>query len=191
MKPLSKYTERHIMIDLETMGLTPDGAIVSIGAALFSPHSGDIRTEFYKRVSLESSVKAGMKIDPATLIWWLGQGDEARRDLIEFGRFNLKSVLEAFISFYQDTPVDGVWSHGSNFDIVLMERAFDLCELRCPWTYRQVRDTRTLFALAGVVHKGNTHNALQDAIAQVATVHKAYKELGLGDVVVRRLLHRR
>jgi hypothetical protein len=46
------------MIDLETMGNKPNAPIVSIGAVFFEPSTGELGDEFYRVVSLKSSMDA-------------------------------------------------------------------------------------------------------------------------------------
>ena len=48
----------HLMIDLETMGNKPNAPIVSIGAVFFEPSTGELGDEFYRVVSLKSSMDA-------------------------------------------------------------------------------------------------------------------------------------
>ena len=74
-------TIQHIMLDLETMGTGPNAAITAIGAVKFDPDKGEIVETFYFKVNLESSVKQGGVIDASTVIWWLGQNEEARAEM--------------------------------------------------------------------------------------------------------------
>ena len=73
---------KHVMLDLETMGNGPRAAIVSIGAVFFDPLTGELGAEFEAAIDLRSSAKSG-EIDPDTVLWWLGQGEEARAGLIK------------------------------------------------------------------------------------------------------------
>ena len=66
----------HIMLDLETMGNSSNAAITAIGAVKFDIANG-ITDSFYLKVDLESAVALGGKMDPSTVIWWLGQNDAA------------------------------------------------------------------------------------------------------------------
>jgi hypothetical protein len=45
--------ELHVMFDLETMGMAPNGAIASIGAVRFDPYGDEISDPFYVVVDLK------------------------------------------------------------------------------------------------------------------------------------------
>lgn len=75
-----------VMLDLETMGQGPDAAIVAIGAVSFDLEAGKLGSEFYTVVDLTSSVEAGGKMDPSTVLWWLQQSEQARSELKRAGR---------------------------------------------------------------------------------------------------------
>ena len=64
------------MLDLETMGKGPSAAIVTIGAVFFDPMTGELGAEFEAHIDLRDSARFG-EIDPDTVLWWLGQSDEA------------------------------------------------------------------------------------------------------------------
>lgn len=68
----------HLMIDLETMGNKPSAPIVSIGAVIFDPSTGEFGPDFYRVVSLKSSVDGGAVPDADTIMWWMQQSEEAR-----------------------------------------------------------------------------------------------------------------
>lgn len=66
--------EVHIMLDLETMWVTPSTAIIGIGLVAFTAtDDGDpyILEELEVAVDLSSSVAHGGVIDPSTVIWWM------------------------------------------------------------------------------------------------------------------------
>lgn len=58
------------------MGNTPNSAIVSNGAVRFN--GGGILDSFYNVISLESSLDAGLNVDASTVMWWMGQSQDAR-----------------------------------------------------------------------------------------------------------------
>ena len=71
-----------------------------------------------------------------------------------------------------------IWGHGSHFDIPILENAYKACNLIPPWKFWQVRDTRTLYEVAGV-RLSNTyvkmkHHAIYDAFRQMIAVQKAF-----------------
>jgi len=149
------------MLDLETLGTHPGCVILSIGAVKFD-RTGLGKT-FYARVDAQSCVDAGLEIDPATVMWWLGQGEAARREVSLPGQ-PLDEVLEAFLAFY--TPGDRVWGNGADFDNAILVEAFLACRLARPWAHKLNRCYRTV--RAQYPHPGGVvaHHALEDAKAQ-------------------------
>lgn len=170
----------HVMLDLETLGTRPGYAVATIGAVKFDPERSDKMGEsLYVRVSLEACLNAGLKIDAATLKWWLVQSDKARAELASEDTVLLSRALELFSGFFVGSTF--LWSHGANFDVPVLEAAYKAGRKNIPWQFWTVRDTRTLFDLAGgikVEKLGVVHNALQDSINQAAAVIKAYRILG-------------
>ena len=59
--------KKHIMLDLETMGLDPNAAIISIGAVHFT--KDELLEEFYTAVSLKSCVDLGLTMTQSTIDW--------------------------------------------------------------------------------------------------------------------------
>src|SRR5262245_46357081 len=155
-----------VMIDLETMGTSRDAAIVSIGAVWFNPYERWIKQPgFYERIDLVSSCETWGVIEPSTVLWWLKQSEEARREVYAGGR-DVIDVLFEFQMWLESQPIDRVWSHGKEFDIEIVERVFERSFVKTPWKYQQTRDTRTIFDVAGIEYKGTAHHALKDATAQ-------------------------
>ena len=159
----------HLSLDLETMGTAPDSAIVAIGAVFFNEHTGQMGAEFYRTVHLATSVRLGFKMDPGTVLWWLGQSDEARNAI----RFNAVTAEDAFVDF-----VDWVAEHGPAkpdlrvfaaspaFDCMKVEAHLKALDLPVPWFYWAERDYRTIRERNKNVSEAERvghHNALGDA----------------------------
>ncbi len=157
---------RDVMLDLETMGNSPTAAIIAIGAVQFDPAAGELGGEFYAVVDLQSSVAAGLRMEPATVLWWLAQSDEARAAVTQPGR-PLADVLRDFASWL---PAGArVWGNGASFDNVVLASAYKAVGMRVPWNFRADRCYRTLCALKpdrAYARSGTAHNALDDAWSQ-------------------------
>jgi len=159
---------RRVMIDLETMGTGPTGAIIQIGLVDFDQLGAFGSTATLINVSLESSMRAGLSVDARTVMWWLAQSDEARAGLRK-DRQPLVVAMRKARAFLEGA--DEVWSHAT-FDFVIFQnalRALGMTEV----SYRVSRDLRTLFALkkpAPIKRQGTHHNALDDAIFQADLV---------------------
>lgn len=167
---------RHVMVDIETLGSKVGSVILSIGAVEFAPGY----QEFYRRIELATAVLAGLSIDPNTVKWWTEQDAEARHAAFFCkGGMYISTALEDFTKFVdKDTYL---WAKGPDFDCVLLHAAYEKLGMKIPWSYRNTRDVRTITALSGVKENrvGTDHNALDDAKNQAALVIEAYKKLGV------------
>jgi hypothetical protein len=173
----------HALIDLETMGNSSFAPIVAIGAVKFNPYTQTINrdNDFYMLVDLESSMRAGMQPDASTIYWWLSQSEPARKALLDPVRHELGDALADFAQWYQGA--ERFWCHGATFDAVILSNAYGLVGMRTPFSHRDVRDTRTLFELAGIDKTktgGVEHNALDDAYRHAIDVQTAYRILKPG-----------
>jgi hypothetical protein len=168
----------HVMIDLETYSLNPNAVIRSIGAVLFSLE-GASETLINIGIDVESCLMAGLAIDQDTINFWRKQPEEYRKNLQSMTTIPLKTALNTLQRIAQEQLKElYVWSHGSNFDIVILENAYKAIGQSAWWKYDNVRDTRTLFDLADYkyVAKGG-HDALEDAMRQAEEVCNAYRQL--------------
>jgi hypothetical protein len=166
--------EADVMIDTETLGTVPGSAILSIGAVMFGP-SG-LGSSFYAPVLLQSCVDCGLTMDPKTIIWWMGQSDDARAAAFRADAAPLIQVLLDFSNWFVEQRALRPWSHGACFDVPILEAAYKACFIPPPWSFWNVRDTRTLYDLAGVKvdrSSGTHHNALDDAKAQAEAAAKS------------------
>ena len=166
----------NVMIDLETMGKGSDAAIVSIGAVRF--YEGGITETFYQSVSLESSVKVGLKMDASTVEWWMRQSDQARKE-IEGGK-ELHIALQSLAVFLGENAI--LWGNGSDFDNAILANAYRAIGQQQPWKFWNNRCYRTVKNLCGSVpmqRKGVHHSALNDAESQALHLIEIANRLGL------------
>lgn len=164
-----------LMIDIETMGGPPDGALIAIGGALFDLQRYEIGPTFVMPVHLATSVRLGMKIDPSTVMWWMRQSDAARMAVVNSTSDVLK-VLQAFNDWLaehtrrQDLRV---WGNGSTFDLTIMGTAYSLAGMTVPWTYgketcfRTVRNMNSHVPYDPSARTTVHHNALDDSLFQI------------------------
>lgn len=85
----------HLMLDLETLGNQSYSCILSIAAVEFDIETGEELSFFYKKISLESNLQLGLKINSSTLEWWMLQKPEVLRELFTFSE-PINSVLYDF-----------------------------------------------------------------------------------------------
>lgn len=180
----------NIMLDLETMGKGSNAAIVSIGAVFFNPLTGELGEQFYERIWLESAAKYG-ELDASTVVWWLGQSDEARFEINHDQSLSLPDALSAFSEFVEkNVPLFSatrIWGNGCTFDNVILSNAYKQLKLQKPWSYAGDMDVRTIVELGrkllnfdpkkDMPFEGEKHNALADAIHQAKYVSAIYQKL--------------
>ena len=175
----------HIMIDLETLGTSPQAPILSIGAVFFDPDTGDIGATYHRKLDFEQAC-AGRAIDPSTVKWWFQQSDEARSALLgdgeSGGQHSALRCLKSFVYHASDEPV--VWGNGATFDISMLEDNYRQLGMDVPWKFYNVRDVRTIVDLAkGIVERsdfefeGVKHDALADALHQAKYVSAMWRAL--------------
>lgn len=162
------------MVDIETLGLEPGAAILSIGAVEFT--TDGLGDEFYREINLRSCQESGLEIDAGTLEWWFGQ-DDAVTDVLSGGD-PLGLVLNQFYEWYPGGAE--VWANSPSFDCRHLEEAFDAVDLTEPWEYYEERDVRTLKSLPGAANipwDGDKHHALDDAKHQARFVAETLQNL--------------
>lgn len=180
------YTGNHAMIDIETLGNRPGCVIASIGVVVFNPllsiRDAQNPSHFYVRVNLDSCVKEGLIFDAGTVVWWLNQSDDARKEITGAAGYHVREALGMLEDFIARHTARRFWCHGATFDLPILTAAYDAIGRKTPWAFWEVRDTRTIFELADVTvqrDEGTHHNALDDAFAQAKAVCAAYRKLGL------------
>ena len=176
----------HIMLDLETFGVRPGCVIRSIGAVEFEI-DGATGDTFYRNIEQRSCEIVGLTVDPRTRDWGLQQPHEVQ-EILKKDQQPLRQVVGDFDKwFWSKGPADKtrVWAHGASFDPVLWQAACAACGLEgVPWSYWNVRDTRTLFDFTlfdvrDMERDGKAHSALDDCLFQVKCVAKAYQRFEL------------
>lgn len=172
-----------LMIDLETMGMPPAGAIVGLGACFFDLQTCTIGPTFYRAVNLATAVRDGGTVTPATIMWWMGQSQEAR-DAVRFNACDIKVALTEFCEFiaeHSDDKSVRPWGNASSFDLTLLTGACSRSSVKVPWHYTNERCFRTVRSMyPDVVYnpddKGKgAHNALEDAVFQAEHLFKIKK----------------
>lgn len=180
-----------VMVDLETMGTGPNAAIIAIGAVEFDTATSRTGCQFYEVVSLESSVAGGGIMDPTTVMWWLGQSDEARK-AVQADGVHINVALQRFTTWLGQRALRDelrLWGNGAGFDNVVLETAYQRAQHPCPWRFYNNRCYRTIKAIAPdvkAIRVGTHHNALDDAITQarhlIAVMQHRPTAPGAGDL---------
>ena len=168
----------HIMLDLETTGVSAGCCVLSIGATTLDHSAG-----FYKRISLESSTAAGLTLLPSTMAWWDKQSKEAREEAFSGTDVLLHVLLDFAAWFRLIGSTAKVWGNGADFDLPILAAAYEACKIEKPWKPYNGRCYRTIKNLHSDVptnsFRGVKHNALEDAKNQAIHLMKIVNAKGL------------
>lgn len=184
---------KHIMIDLETLGVDAGAALVSVGAVAFDlDHGVDEADTFEAVVKLEDALDVGT-MTPSTLKWWMEQSPEAQRQtFLREGR-EVEEVLEDLGAFVQKRSEEKgyrdvhVWGNSNKFDLGILEDKYATCGLAIPWNYARDQNVRTVVLLAKHIlgmerpefpEDLTAHRCLHDAIHQARYVVEMVRALG-------------
>lgn len=156
-----------IMLDLETLGNGPRPVIVAIGAVFFGPEG--LGESLYVRVSPQSCIDIGLEMDADTVLWWMSQSDEARRELLR-PAVDILSALDLLTAFVRAGGQDVlVWGNGAAADNAWTASAYRAARRKMPWGHwndRCYRTIKNLWPLVPMERAGTHHNGLDDAKAQ-------------------------
>lgn len=169
-------TITHIMLDLETWGKRPGCDLRSIGAVVFDPIAGIVRSyepngqTFYCATDNPiiyakpwtppqggSEIKPWYYIyklnrDPETIQWWNDQSSEAQSAFEN--PIDLREACAMFSRWYSamnsGQPYENIriWANDPHFDISILEAVYHAVNLPVPWHYRAPRSVRTVVELA-------------------------------------------
>lgn len=168
----------HIMVDTETLATRPGAIVLS---AAFVRFSDGAHTTL--NLSVPDQEALGLASDPATLAWWAEQ--EAKTPgawaAATSNPVPLVTALQHFSAWLAWAAAPSspalIWCHGATFDCPLLDELYRRAGMVTPWAFWNVRDTRTLYDLAGVNLKDFAvpppHVALNDAIGQTNAANAA------------------
>jgi hypothetical protein len=171
-----------LMIDLETLDVTPTASILTIGAVRFDPFGDDVNEstceKLYIKVDLDSCDRYGGTVSPSTIDWWASQSKEAQDEAFDpTGRVPIEEAMNQLYKFAWGAK--RVWSHGATFDIPICEFYFRKVGKAIPWQFWEARCTRTIFDIGINPNRPPVlkHHALEDAWNQAVGVQNVFKAL--------------
>jgi exodeoxyribonuclease VIII len=170
------------MIDIETLATSPDSVVLTVGAIKFDPFEDTIGDDgFYMRLDVDEQSELDRHIDESTVEWWGKQAEDVREEALgDHDRQELTVFAAALNKFLVGSKK--IWAQGPVFDIVILENLYRQIGIPTPWSYWQIRDSRTLFGVHGDPRekgKAGLHNALEDCISQAGAVQQVYKKAGI------------
>lgn len=135
----------HISLDLETMSVESDAAIVQIGATVV----GSSET-FNVYIDPKSSESLGARVDTETMMWWDRQDPELRKRVFG-GTVPIRAALDEFADWCSkvsngDMEQVYLWSKGADFDCVVLKNNYELYRTY-PFNFRNHRCVRTIMDL--------------------------------------------
>ncbi len=177
-----------IMLDLETLGVRNDAAIIQIGAVIFEPKSGgkiDNANGFNRHVIFQDGAGS---VDHGTLGFWL---TEKNAKLMGENMQNHADFLPNVLKDFAEWPakllgswdsIGRIWAKPSVFDVTILKSAYNRLGGDVPWGRRAVRDCYTVWDIVGgepaVDWTGLTaHDAFDDAVGQAMQLQKAAGQL--------------
>lgn len=170
------------MIDIETLGTSPDAVILTIGAQTFDPLSQGILPQFfYARIDTQDQTNRSIQQD--TVEWWAKQSFQSQNEAFgDHDRILLKSALTDLTRLIWRSNL--IWANGPTFDMTILEHAYKSFGLALPWNYGKVRDARTIFSLYPDLPKPlATHNSLEDCKRQIHMVQETLKYLKISALI--------
>ena len=182
----------HLMIDIETLGTTPDALILTVAAQSFDPvGDGYYNQSYYARVDFDSQLDR--KIEDGTLKWWATQNSMAREEAFsEDNRKPLEQVLDELGKLIWQS--NAIWANGPTFDMTILEHAYKSYKKPLPWQYYRVRDARTVYMLKSDsavlsnsqvtdVNRPASHHALDDCRRQIDLLQQTLRQLNIKEVI--------
>lgn len=182
--------EAHIAIDLETLGRSPGCVILTMGATVFNPDTGEVDEDsFYGVLNAREQIRAGSTVDPDTMAWWMDQPQAAQdevllsmRDMYTHQMTPVPGVLAAFADWCDGKAQRVVmWGNGPSFDNAILGALYDKVGLKKPWEFWNEGCMRTAVRMARSVgwekpvHDGTAHHALHDSRHQARVICSALR----------------
>ena len=173
-----QYTD--LMVDIETLGLTPDAKILSISAVAFNPF--DENPDYLQYPTFDCLVDVDSQetrtVDLSTVDWWSQQEEEVKEKIFsETGRISLQDALSQFALFARNRK--RIWAQGVTVDITILSHAMRQHDIPLPWLYFAVSDSRSILDLVEVDSIPATHDSILDCFRQVMNLQQAFKKLGI------------
>jgi hypothetical protein len=171
-----------LMLDCETLALTPDAVVTQIGAVFFDlqyPEAAAHGQTWWP----DLAEQAGRRIDVNTVMWWMQQSDHARKSLIvaPHKREKKREILAHLTKLMTVHNVETVWAKPAMFDLPLLTDYFGAK----PWSHRVERDMQTIVRmydpegkLAPAGDPDKAHDAAYDALWQCQYLERIYGLVG-------------
>lgn len=191
-------TRLHAMVDVETLG-GPGCCVLTIAIQPFDPWAlKEMPACRVFHLNPADQVRAGLKICPDTVRWWLQQDksvlppslalEPVSWDSNKHGRYVSPLVMDSSeqalrqVEYSLYTEFDKVWAKPPAFDMVVLHEACSAFAIEWRPMRFQSRDVRTIAEAAGIDASREfegKHDPRFDCLEQVRVVQEAYAKLGM------------
>jgi hypothetical protein len=168
-----------MQIDVEALARTANAVILSIGACTYDMDGIKSSIELFPSVAPQ--VALGREIDDETLMWWLGQNDEARKNIIRGERQAIHLIADEFVDWAHDQRAfvvggkENLWfsAYGNDFDLPMVSTLLEK-HRTMPWEGRPNYKNKMCLRAVAELYKNHiewpegptAHTARADAINQ-------------------------
>lgn len=176
-----------LMLDLETLGTSPESVVLQISAVPFK--LGEVSSitnlldgpKFNAFPTIKSQTYA--KMDGDTIKWWMVQEEDARTRVFSNPmEESIGDVLKRLTSFVKLNNIEAGFCKGGNFDWPIINFHYKKNQLTNPVRYFAQYCSRTLVK---ILEKGSSeitdprlikHDALHDCIRQIVELQFVMKD---------------
>lgn len=141
----------NVVLDLETLGLAEDAAILQIGCCIpnfdriWLPKG--ISPEFEVTIAYEDAINSEFSKDSSTLDWWEKQSGAAKKSVFS-GQESYEDALDQFVFWIASLKSSGaeinLWGNGPEFDNRLLDYTLQAYNYSNVWEFRNNHSMRTL-----------------------------------------------
>lgn len=191
---MSSYEKPQILVmaDIESLDIGPRSIVSQIGMVFSMADDPEtVLGEVLVYLPIQPQIDLKRTLSASTLIWWMKQGDEARREFEQNTGDDYEELpaLLRHVNRKFEQIVDGrtyeVYARGPQFDIVNIESLMKETALKPAWRYDRIRDLRTVMALAGMrtqdiprdTVKYPEHMAVADCHYQMQCLNQALRQV--------------
>jgi hypothetical protein len=176
----------YVMIDAETLALTPNAVVLSFGAVAYTYDEGIFsRIEIFP--NLDEQLADGRDLNADTLFWWFRQPPHSRVSIADAQRQSLYVAANAFdewiktvYTYHSDRENVFFVANGVDFDLPILSTLMTPF-IKVPWEgrpgYRQKICFRTLNNLFGTEIEWPQNQASHTALADAETQAQAHLSL--------------
>jgi exodeoxyribonuclease VIII len=175
---------RDVMIDIETLGNTPDATVLTIAGIAFDRmgHYGMVADPttldfYYARVEIDHQNR---QINEDTVDWWAKQPEEAKTEAFHPDQRIPLDIAMIELNKWA-SGADRYWANGAGFDFTILESCNRQFNNKSPWNFWQVLDARTIYKMVPdhFIPQNNKHHALWDCLSQIQRLTECFHKLGV------------